>query len=62
VVAEARRRWSGVEKQAIFAEAARPGANISAVADRGLGLKPSPVSTGGLPELQNRSSLKLITG
>ena len=40
VVAEARRRWSEAEKQAIVAEAERPGVNISAVARRH-GLKPS---------------------
>ena len=40
VVAEARRRWSETEKQAIVAEAAAPGANISAVARRH-GIKPS---------------------
>jgi transposase len=40
IVAETRRRWSDAEKQAIIAEAARPDANISAVA-RGHGLKPS---------------------
>jgi transposase len=40
IVAETRRRWSDAEKQAIIAEAARPGANISAVARRH-GLKPS---------------------
>ena len=40
IVAETRRRWSDTEKQAIIAEAARPGANISAVARRH-GLKPS---------------------
>ena len=32
VVAETRRQWSDAEKQAIIAEAARPDANISAVA------------------------------
>jgi hypothetical protein len=31
VVAEARRRWSEAEKQAIVAEAERPGVNISAM-------------------------------
>jgi transposase len=40
VVAEVRRRWSEAEKQAIVAEAARPGVNISAVARRH-GIKPS---------------------
>jgi transposase len=40
VVAEARRKWSEAEKQAIVAEAERPGANISAVARRH-GIKPS---------------------
>jgi transposase len=40
VVAEARRRWSEAEKQVIVAEAARPDANISAVARRH-GIKPS---------------------
>ena len=40
IVAETRRRWSDAEKQAIIAEAARPGANISAVARRH-GIKPS---------------------
>jgi transposase len=40
IVAETRRRWSDAEKQAIIVEAARPGANISAVARRH-GLKPS---------------------
>ena len=34
VVAETRRQWSDAEKQAIIAEAARPDANISAVARR----------------------------
>jgi transposase len=40
VVAEARRRWSEAEKQAIVAAAERPEANISAVA-RQHGIKPS---------------------
>lgn len=40
VVAETRRKWSDAEKQAIVAEAAQPGANISAVARRH-GIKPS---------------------
>jgi transposase len=40
VVAEARRQWSEAEKQAIVAEAERPGVNISAVARRH-GIKPS---------------------
>jgi transposase len=40
VVAETRRRWSEAEKQVIVAEAARPDANISAVARRH-GIKPS---------------------
>ena len=40
VVAETRRRWSETEKQVIVAEAARPDANISAVARRH-GIKPS---------------------
>src|SRR6267142_2929387 len=40
VVAETRRKWSEAEKQAIIAEAAQPGANISAVARRH-GIKPS---------------------
>jgi transposase len=40
VVAEARRRWSEAEKQAIVAEAERPEVNISAVARRH-GIKPS---------------------
>jgi len=40
VVVEARRRWSEAEKQAIVAEAERPGVNISAVARRH-GIKPS---------------------
>ena len=40
VVAEARRRWSEAEKQAVVAEAERPGVNISAVARRH-GIKPS---------------------
>jgi transposase len=40
IVAETRRRWSDAEKQAIIAEAARPYANISAVARRH-GIKPS---------------------
>lgn len=40
VVAETRRQWSEAEKQAIIAEAARPGANISAVARRH-GIRPS---------------------
>ena len=40
VVAETRRKWSEAEKRAIVAEAAQPGANISAVA-RLHGIKPS---------------------
>jgi len=40
VVAEARRQWSETEKQAVVAEAERPGVNISAVARRH-GIKPS---------------------
>jgi transposase len=40
IVADARRRWSEEEKQAIVAEAAFPGANVSAVARRH-GIKPS---------------------
>lgn len=40
IVAETRRKWSEAEKQAIVAEASRPGANISAVARRH-GIKPS---------------------
>ena len=40
VVAETRRKWSDAEKEAIVAEAAQPGANISAVARRH-GIKPS---------------------
>ena len=40
VVADARRRWSEAEKQAIVAEAERPGVTISAVARRH-GIKPS---------------------
>jgi transposase len=40
VVAEMRRRWSDGEKEAVIAEAAKPGANISAVARRH-GIKPS---------------------
>jgi transposase len=40
IVAETRRRWSDAEKLAIIAEAARPDANISAVARRH-GIKPS---------------------
>lgn len=40
VVAETRRRWSEAEKQAVVAEAARPGMSISAVARRH-GIKPS---------------------
>jgi transposase len=40
VVAETRRQWSDAEKQAIIAEAARPGANISAVARRH-GIRPN---------------------
>ena len=40
ILAETRRRWSDAEKQAIIAEAARPDANISAVARRH-GIKPS---------------------
>jgi transposase len=40
IVADARRRWSDEEKQAIVAEAAFPGANVSAVARRH-GIKPS---------------------
>ena len=34
VVADTRRRWSEDEKQAIIAEALRPGVNVSAVARR----------------------------
>ena len=40
VVAETRRQWSEAEKQAIISEAARPGANISAVARRH-GIRPN---------------------
>jgi transposase len=40
VVAETRRQWSEAEKQAIIAEAARPDANISAVARRH-GIRPN---------------------
>jgi transposase len=40
IVADARRRWSEEEKQAIVAEAAFPGTNVSAVARRH-GIKPS---------------------
>jgi transposase len=40
MIAETRRRWGDAEKQAIVAEAARPGTNISAVARRH-GIKPS---------------------
>ena len=40
IVAETRRKWSDTEKEAIVAEAAQPGANISAVARRH-GIKPS---------------------
>ena len=40
VVTETRRRWSDAEKQAVVAEAERPGVNISAVARRH-GIKPS---------------------
>ena len=40
VVAETRRYWSEAKKRAIIAEAARPDANISAVARRH-GMKPS---------------------
>jgi transposase len=40
VVAETRRQWSDAEKQAIIAEAARPDANISAVARRH-GIRPN---------------------
>jgi transposase len=40
VITETRRRWSEAEKQAIVAEAERPGSNISAVARRH-GIKPS---------------------
>jgi transposase len=40
VVTETRRRWSETEKEVIVAEAARPDANISAVARRH-GIKPS---------------------
>jgi transposase len=40
VVAETRRRWSDAEKNAIVAEEAKPGVNISAVARRH-GIKPS---------------------
>ena len=40
VVAEARRLWSEAEKQAVVAEAERPGVNISAIARRH-GIKPS---------------------
>jgi transposase len=40
VVTETRRRWSEAERQAVVAEAERPGVNISAVARRH-GIKPS---------------------
>jgi transposase len=40
IVAEARRNWSDAEKDAIVAEAERPGVNISAIARRH-GIKPS---------------------
>ena len=40
VVAETRRQWSDAEKQAIVAEAARPSANVSAVARRH-GIRPN---------------------
>jgi transposase len=40
IVAETRRKWNDTEKQAIVAEAAQPGANVSAVARRH-GIKPS---------------------
>jgi transposase len=40
IVADTRRRWSEDEKQAIIAEALRPGVNVSAVARRH-GIKPS---------------------
>jgi transposase len=40
VVADARRRWSEEEKQAIIGEALQPGVNVSAVARRH-GIKPS---------------------
>jgi transposase len=40
IVADTRRRWSDDEKEAIVAEAAFPGANVSAVARRH-GIKPS---------------------
>lgn len=40
VVADTRRRWSEDEKQAIIAEALRPGVNVSAIARRH-GIKPS---------------------
>jgi transposase len=40
VVAETRRQWSDAEKQVIIAEAARPDANISAVARRH-GIRPN---------------------
>jgi transposase len=40
MIAETRRRWGDAEKQAIVAEAAPPGTNISAVARRH-GIKPS---------------------
>ena len=40
IVADTRRRWSEDEKQAIIAEALRPGVNVSAVARRH-GMKPS---------------------
>jgi transposase len=40
IVAEARRQWSEAEKQAVVAEAERPGVNISALARRH-GIKPS---------------------
>ena len=40
IVADTRRRWSEEEKQAIVAEALRPGVNVSAVARR-YGIKPN---------------------
>ena len=40
VVADTRRRWSDEEKEAIVAEALRPGVNVSAVARRH-GIKPN---------------------
>ena len=52
VVAETRRRWGDAEKQAIVAEAAPPGTNISAVARRH-GISRAFYSAGGGWHCQN---------